>query len=179
MPEPERPGGHWYRVAVGKTFTDPGPLEFEAVITRNTEVANSSAFVTFPHGLKETFGVGNLVPVEVVFDGTVSYRGSLATMGDDRAHLLLRKDVRAALGKEPGDRVQVRLRLDTRPREVEVADDLAEALTRAGLRERFDALAYSHRKEFVRWVEEAKRPETRQRRIDGTCAMVSAGKTRN
>jgi len=73
----------------------------------------------------------------------------------------------------------VSLRLDDSPREVVVSDDLAAALDRAGVRDRFDAMAYSHRREYVRWVEEAKRPDTRQRRIEGTCAMVLAGQTRN
>jgi uncharacterized protein YdeI (YjbR/CyaY-like superfamily) len=100
-------------------------------------------------------------------------------MGGPRAVLVLRKDVRAQLGKQPGDRVAVCLRLDDAPREVEVAHDLAAALDRAGARDRFEALAYSHRREFVRWVEEAKRPDTRQRRIEGTCTMVLAGRNRN
>jgi len=164
---------------MARVFTDPGPLEFEAEIVRNTRVANASAFIEFPHDLLETFGVGNLVPVVATFDGRVTYRGSLAKMGGPRAALVLRKDVRSELGKEPGDRVGVSLRLDDSPREVEVPSDLAAALERAGVRDRFGALATSHRREFVRWVEEAKRPETRQRRIDGTCAMVGEGRTRN
>jgi hypothetical protein len=164
---------------MARVFTDPGPLDFEAEIVRNTDVANSSAFIEFPHDLKETFGVGNLVPVVAVFDGRVTYRGSLAKTGGPRPVLLLRKDVRAELGKEPGDRIGVSLRLDDSPREVEVPSDLAAALDRAGVGDRFGALAPSHRREFVRWVEEAKRPETRQRRIDGTCAMVGEGRTRN
>jgi hypothetical protein len=164
---------------VAREFTDPGPLDFEAEIVRNTAVANSSAFIEFPHDLKETFGVGNLVPVVATFDGRVTYRGSLARMGGPRAVLVLRKDVRSELGKEPGDRVGVSLRLDTVPRQVEVADDLAAALERAGMGDRFDALAVSHRREFVRWVEEAKRPDTRQRRIDGTVTMIEGGRTRS
>ena len=69
--------------------------------------------------------------------------------------------------------------LDDRPRTVELPEDVAGALGAAGARDAFDQLAYSHRKEFVRWIEEAKRPETRQRRIDRTCEMVLAGEHRN
>ncbi len=167
--------GRWYGDRVVKAYRNPGPVAFEAVIVRNGDVANASAFVEFPHDLKDTFGVGNLVPVAAVFDGTVHYRGSLAKMGGERAVLVLRKDVRTRLGKEPGDQVDVVVELDDRPREVDVADDLLAALTRAGVRDRFDALAYTHRKEYVRWVEEAKRPETRIRRIQGTCERVAAG----
>jgi hypothetical protein len=109
---------------MARVFTDPGPLEFEAEIVRNAAVANASAFIEFPHDLKETFGVGSLVPVVATYDGRVTYRGSLAKMGGPSPVLVLRKDVRAELGKEPGDRVGVSLGLDDSPREVAVADDL-------------------------------------------------------
>ena len=77
----------------------------------------------------------------------------------------LSKAKRQAFGVEIGDEVDVLIELDTAPRDVEVPADLAQALDSAGVRERFDALAYSHRKEHVRAIEEAKKPETRQRRI--------------
>jgi hypothetical protein len=157
------------------SFTDPGPVTFRATIVRGGDVANASAFVEFPHDLKELFGVGNLVPVVAVFDGTVEYRGSLAKMGRPRPVLVILKDIREQLGKVPGDEVEVSLRLDDRPRTVELSDDVAAALDASGARAAFDALAYSHRKEYVRWIEEAKRPETRQRRIDQTCERVNAG----
>lgn len=68
-------------------------------------------------------------------------------------------------GLKAGDAVEVVLELDTEPRIIEVPDDLASALATAGVREQFDALATSRRKEFVRQVEEAKTRETRERRI--------------
>ena len=160
------------------SFQDPGPVTFRSRITRNGAVGNSSAFVEFPHDLKELFGVGNLVPITAVFDGRVPYQGVLAKMGGPRPVLVIRKDVRAALGKGPGDEVEVEVRLDDAPRTVELADDVAAALDAGGARADFDALAYSHRKEFVRWIEEAKRPEPRRTRIEKTCAMVNAGEKR-
>ncbi len=67
----------------------------------------------------------------------------------------------------PCEKVKVDLVLDTAPREVDVPKDLAAALQKVpNARTAFDAMAYSHRKEWVRSVEEAKKPETRQRRID-------------
>lgn len=163
---------------MAKKYTNPGPISFTATIRRNTNVANSSAWIAFPYDLKETFGVGNLVPFAATFDGRVSYRGSFAKMGGDQAMILLRKDVRAKLGKGPGDTVSVLVELDEQPRTVEVAADIRAALEAAGLWERFGGLAYSHRKEFVAWVEQAKRPETRARRIAGTCEMLARGQTR-
>src|SRR5580692_1479318 len=106
---------------MAKVFKNPGPLQFTAVISRNGDVANSSAYIEFPYDLKETYGVGNLVPFKATFDGRVSYCGSLAKMGGPRAMLLLRKDVRAELGKEPGQSVEVVVELDDKPRELIVA----------------------------------------------------------
>jgi uncharacterized protein YdeI (YjbR/CyaY-like superfamily) len=72
-----------------------------------------------------------------------------------------------------GDEVDVDVELDTAPREVDVPADLAAALdAEPAARVRFDALPYSHRKEHVRAVEEAKAPETRQRRIAKAVAML-------
>ena len=76
---------------MAKVYKDPGPIRFKAVIQRNTGVANSSAWIEFPYDLKETYGVGNLVPFKATFDGQVKYRGSLAKMGGTGAMILLRK----------------------------------------------------------------------------------------
>src|SRR3954464_2872053 len=118
---------------MARTYKNPGPISFTAVIQRNTNVANSSAWIEFPHDLKETYGVGNLVPFKATFDDRVTYRGSLAKMGGPNAMLLLRKDVRAELGKEPGDSVDVVVELDDKPRELTVAPDIKKALFAAGL----------------------------------------------
>ncbi len=163
---------------MAKIYRNPGPITFTGVIRRNDAVANSSAWIEFPHDLKETFGVGNLVPFRAMFDGRVSYRGSLAKMGGRGAMILLRKDVRAELGKEPGDRVEVVIELDDAPRELEVPEDLRGALIESRAWERFSGMAYTHRKEYVQWVEQAKRQETRVRRISRTCEMVAAGEKR-
>jgi len=74
------------------------------------------------------------------------------------------------------DKVEVTLELDTAPREVDVPKDLAAALRKAGLTKDFAALAFTHRKEHVRAIEEAKAPETRARRIANAVEMVGAKK---
>jgi uncharacterized protein YdeI (YjbR/CyaY-like superfamily) len=91
----------------------------------------------------------------------------------------LNREVRQAAGVEAGDGVRVVLKLDTDVRDVEVPDDLAAALAQHNARARFDALAFTHRKEYVRWVTEAKRDDTRRRRIDQAVEMILAGKTRS
>jgi hypothetical protein len=161
---------------MAKVYKNPGPIKFTAPIRRNTDVANSSAWIEFPYDLKETYGVGNLVPYKAVFDGRVVYQGSLAKMGGPNAMILLRKDVRAELGKEPGESVEVVVELDDKPRELDIAKDVMQALRDAGLWEKFDALAYTHRKEYAQWIEGAKRPETRLSRIAKMREMLKAGK---
>jgi uncharacterized protein YdeI (YjbR/CyaY-like superfamily) len=64
-----------------------------------------------------------------------------------------------------GDRITVAISADKKERTVEVPRDLARALS-AAERRVFDGLAYTHRKEYVAWIEGAKRPETRARRIE-------------
>jgi uncharacterized protein YdeI (YjbR/CyaY-like superfamily) len=88
--------------------------------------------------------------------------------------LPLSAEHREAAGVEAGDEVEVTIELDVEPRTVEVPEDLAAALAeKPGARERFDALAYSARKEHVRQVESAKAQETRERRIAGIVAKLS------
>jgi hypothetical protein len=88
--------------------------------------------------------------------------------------------VREQAGLEPGDTVELRLELDTAPREVEVPEALAAALAGDGAaRTAFDGLAYTHRKEFARWIEEAKRDDTRDRRVAQALEMLREGRTRS
>jgi Bacteriocin-protection, YdeI or OmpD-Associated/Domain of unknown function (DUF1905) len=88
--------------------------------------------------------------------------------------------VRGAAGVQAGDTVTLRLELDRAPREVEVPEALADALAGdAAARTAFEGLAFTHRKEFARWIEEAKRDETRTRRVGQALEMLRAGKTRS
>jgi uncharacterized protein YdeI (YjbR/CyaY-like superfamily) len=93
-----------------------------------------------------------------------SYRSTVAAYGDVFM-LPLNQEHRAAAGVQAGDLVEVTLELDTEPRIVEVPEDLAAALAENGIRDAFDALSTSARKEHVRQVESAKAEDTRTRRI--------------
>lgn len=92
----------------------------------------------------------------------------------------LDREVREAAGVEAGDTVPVILALDTEERTVEVPEDLATALAGdAEAKAAFDGLAYTHRKEFARWVGEAKREETRERRAAQALEMLREWRTRS
>lgn len=76
-------------------------------------------------------------------------------------------------GLEPGSFYTVDMAVDAAPRTVEVPDDLRAAISAAGLDASWDALAYTHRKEHVRSVEDAKKPETRARRVEAVVAKLA------
>ena len=82
------------------------------------------------------------------------------------------KSIRAELGKGDGDLVTVTVERDSGERKVDVPEDLAVALAGAGLREVFDGMSYSHRREHVNAINDAKKPETRQRRIAKALEML-------
>jgi hypothetical protein len=114
------------------------------------------------------------VPVNATFDGA-PYRGSLVTFGGPGHRLLVLGDVQQAIGKGPGDTVRVTLRLDTAERVVELDADAEGALAASGRLEQFRALSYSHQKEYWVWISGAKRPETRQARIEKMLVMLATG----
>jgi uncharacterized protein YdeI (YjbR/CyaY-like superfamily) len=88
--------------------------------------------------------------------------------------------VRQGAGVAAGDQVDVILELDAAPREVEMPPALAAALAQdAQARAAFEKLAFTHRKEYARWVAEAKREETRERRVQQALEMIKAGQTRS
>jgi uncharacterized protein YdeI (YjbR/CyaY-like superfamily) len=107
----------------------------------------------------------------------VVYQGSLAAMGGPNAFLLVRKDILARLGKTAGDAIHVRVELDTSERTITLADD-ADAALRSNPEAitTWERLSYSHQREYALWIEEAKRPDTRERRIAKMVAMLMDGK---
>ena len=116
-------------------------------------------------------------PVKVTINGT-TLPLRLARMGDENL-IGFSKAKRAEAGVEIGETHRVVIEHDAGERQVDVPDDLAAALKAAELTKQFDALAYSHRKEFARRVEEAKKPETRARRIAQMIERVASGKRRH
>lgn len=122
-------------------------------------------------------GAGKTAPVRVTANG-VTVAARIARMGGENL-LGFSKKLRADLGVEIGDALDVVIALDTAPRDVEVPQVLATALgDDPAAKAAFDALAPSHRKEFARWIEEAKREETRSSRVEQTLQMLREGRTR-
>jgi hypothetical protein len=142
-------------------------------IVMQAEGMNATGIVV-PDEIVEKLGAGKKPKVSVTLKG-YAYRSTVAVMGG-KFMLPLAKEHRDAAGLKGGDKVEVSLELDTAPREVEVPKDFAAALRKAGLTKDFAALAFTHRKEHVRAIEEAKAAETRLRRIEKAVATVAAKK---
>lgn len=122
-------------------------------------------------------GGGKRAPVTVTVNGRTA-RLRVAPMGPEFL-IGFSKRVRAELGVEIGDPIDVVISLDDQERTIEAPADLAAALASDPAADKaFAALSYTHRKEFVQWVNEAKRDETRTRRIAGTVEMLKTGRTR-
>ena len=113
-------------------------------------------------------------PVVATVNGH-TWRTSVVRMGGEFL-LGLSREVREAAKAQAGDTVDLRLALDTKPREVEVPPALAAALALDdAARAAFDKLSYTHRKEHARWVGEAKKDETRERRVAKTLEKLRGG----
>ena len=109
------------------------------------------------------------VPLAITYRGT-TYRTSIA-LYRGQWMTVINKEMRDG-GLVPGHDYTVDLSLDTSERIVEVPADFAKAMRAAGVRKAFDALSYSRRREQVQLIEAAKKPETRQRRIEAAIATL-------
>ncbi len=146
-------------------------FKFTAMIE---DAGRGGAYVTIPFNVEQVFGKKRVM-VKAWLGGEY-YRGSLVRMGGSEHILGVRKEIREKLGKAIGDEIEVVLEEDTDPREVTVPQDLQLALVSEPLAQaNFGKLAYSHQKEYVQWIEEAKRPETRQKRVEQTVEKLIAG----
>ena len=145
-------------------------MEFRTTVVLGGRTATG---LQVPDDVVEALGAGKRPPV-VVTVGGYTYRTTVAPMGG-AFWIPLAAEHREPAGVRADDEVDVRIELDTAPRDTALPGDLDAALDDAA-RSHFHALAPSHRKEWVRWVEEAKKPETRVARIGKTAAALREGK---
>ena len=138
---------------------------FEANIEQADEPGNM-AYLCVPPEVMAAFGPRKRPAVVVTLNG-YAYRTTVSVYGGE-FFIGIRRDVREAAKVRIGQRVRVKLAPDLEPRTIEVPADLDAALGKARLREAFAGFAYTHRKEYVVWINGAKRPATRAARIEKT-----------
>jgi ribosomal protein S18 acetylase RimI-like enzyme len=147
--------------------------QFQAVIE---DAGGGGAYVTIPFDVEQVYGKKR-VKIKATIDGE-PYRGTLVRMGGPHHMLLVLKEIRQKIGKTFGNEVFVELEEDLDVRKVEIPNDLLEALrNNSQAQSLFDTLSFTHQKEYVRWVTDAKRPETRIERIRRTIELLTQGKT--
>ena len=133
---------------------------FKTTVVRD----GSMCFIPLTFDPKKVFGKVR-APVKVTLNG-YTYRSTIAAMGGPPC-IPLRRSHREAAGLEGGETLTVRLELDTDERVVKAPADLVRALKAAPPAwARWQTQSYSHQREHVDYVEQAKKPETRLRRID-------------
>jgi bifunctional DNA-binding transcriptional regulator/antitoxin component of YhaV-PrlF toxin-antitoxin module len=148
------------------------PQKFRAVIE---DAGSGGAFVTIPFDVEQVFGKKR-VKVKATIEGE-PYRGSLVRMGSTCHILGVRKEIREKIGKNFGDEIEVMVEEDTERREVLIPPDLGKAFESNPEAEQFfQQLSYTHQKEYVQWIEEARRDQTRLDRITQTVQLLKQGK---
>jgi hypothetical protein len=144
---------------------------FEAEIRAGS---GGGAYVVFPYDAEKEFGTKGKVPVDATIDG-VPDRGALFRMGTPHHMLAVHKATRDQIGKGPGDIVAIELWKDEQPREVVVPPVFKARMKKAGVLPFFEGLSFTHQKEYCRWVTEAKKEETRARRLDSALELLKKG----
>lgn len=147
-------------------------VDFDAALWR-PDARGSSTFITLPFDVKALFGRARC-PVRVTINDH-TWRTTTQAYGDGY-HIVVNADARSAAAVAPGDSVRVQVKKDDTVRTTEVPPELAMRLrTDAEAKDAFEALAPSHRREYARWVAEAKLPQTRVRRADAALERLKTG----
>lgn len=139
------------------------------------QTGNNTGIVV-PDAIVEALGGGKKPALNVTVNG-FAYRSSLATM-DGKSMISFSSDKRAATGLKGGDKIEVTLELDDKPRVMEIPPDLQKALDKdKAAKAFFTTLSYSNQRRHIDPINDAKTPETRARRIEKSVALFHEGKS--
>lgn len=151
------------------------PIKFKTTIE---PMGPAAAVVLTDEQVAEVGEGKKAFPVKATING-FTWSGRVSRMGGKNL-LGMSKERREGAGVEAGDKAEVSIELDLSERTVETPPALAAAFKKdKAAKKIYDGLAFTHRKEFARWVEEAKKEETRERRVTKTLEMLKTGETRS
>lgn len=145
-------------------------------VTLEKHEHSEAALMTVPFDVQQVFGTRTRVPVRGTING-FAFRSTIFPTGDGHHYMVVNREVRAGAGVKGGDTVTVQMERDDEPRTIEPPADLQRALkANKAARAAWEKLSYTHQKEYARAVAEAKRPETRARRVEKAITELAAGK---
>jgi hypothetical protein len=150
---------------------EPKPVTCTATLTGD----KGEYYFIVPVDFQAVFG-RHRPPVRVTIRGH-TFRTTPARYGEKYFVVVNRANREAMGGLDHGDRVRIRIELDTEPRVVKPPPELAATLAGdARAAAAFEKLSFSHQKAYADWVAEAKRPETRVRRAGESVKRLLAGR---
>jgi bacteriocin resistance YdeI/OmpD-like protein/uncharacterized protein DUF1905 len=150
------------------------PVRFRATVGLAGKTATG---IRVPADVVESLGAGKKPPVRVTINGQ-TYRSTIASRSGQ--YLVgVSAENRELTGVAAGDEVDVDIELDTQPREVAVPPDLGKALEAdPAARQFFESLSFSQKQWYVLPIDQAKKPETRERRVEKAIEMLRQGRKR-
>ena len=147
-------------------------MKFQA--TLQADPTGTGTYIAVPRDINTKLGLKGRPKVQTVIAGH-PYRGSLMPVGDGTYLLGVLKAIQQAEGLKRGDTITVELEIDTAPRVIEPPSDLAKVLARdKRAASAWEKLSYTDRREMARSLEEAKKPETRERRLTAAVTKLKA-----
>lgn len=146
-----------------KELKNPGVIEFSATVI---DAGGGGAYVEFPFDTESLFGTKGRIPVRVLFDAA-PYQGTMLRYGTEKHIIILVKKIQKVIKKKAGNIVNVKVELDDQLRVVTIPEDVQLIFEKnQWASEKFKNLSYTHQKEYIDWILDAKRDVTRLKRID-------------
>lgn len=142
---------------------------FPNIITLQTTLLSSeeypgSAYFVFDFDFEAIFGTKGRIPVWLTVDGH-RYRSSIAVYSG--VHMMVfNATMRQETGYKAGDTITITLERDTQIRKIDLPEDVKSVLAAKDVLRVYEKYSYSHQKEALDWINDAKKTETRQRRIE-------------
>jgi bifunctional DNA-binding transcriptional regulator/antitoxin component of YhaV-PrlF toxin-antitoxin module len=152
----------------------PKPKRFKANVER-FEGAGTWTYANIPFDCEKELGSRGRIRVKGTINGT-AIEAALMPHGDGSHFIILTKEIRDKAKIKVGDTITVSLEKDDEKKEIAVPGRLLKELKKnKAAREYFESLPPSHRKEYIKWIEEAKKEETRLSRIAKAIGMLTSG----
>ena len=156
-------------------------VRFSATLRRPVMTGNAVdwTFVTLPGEASKKLPSRGMVSVEGTFNG-VAFGAMLEPDGKGGHWLKVSRALRESAGAEAGDMVSLEIAPAAREPEPRLPADLRKALAFAhpSARVTWSDITPAARRDWIQWIESARREETRLKRISSACNMLAKGKRR-